>query len=363
MKVLVLINDTTYAYNLRGAILKRLIAQGHEVLVVCKVLSMGKELEDMGCNLVNVDNGRRGTNPLADLALINRYRKILNAERPDVVLTYNIKPNIYGGMLCKRRGIKYIPTITGLGMPIENPSRFQKLILWLYTIGVSGASCVFFQNEENRRFFLEHGILKPGARTRMLPGSGVDLERHPLRTYRPGETVHFLFAARIMKEKGIDLYLNAAKRIHTRHENAVFHICGMCDDPRYIEVLKEEGHAGYIEYHGEQADLRPFLDKAHCIVHPSYYPEGMSNILLEAAAHGRPLIATDRAGCREAVDDGISGWIIPVQNEEKLVEALENFMAMSWKEREAMGKAGRAKMEKEYDRQIVVEAYLEEMSG
>lgn len=193
----------------------------------------------------------------------------------------------------------------------------------------------------------------------LLPGSGVNLKTHPELPYLPGDVVHFLFVARLLKEKGIELYLSAAKRIAQNHPHVMFHICGGCDDHKYLEAVKKAENAGYMQYHGEQKDMLPYFQMAHCVVHPSYYPEGMSNVLLEAAASGRPVITTDRSGCRETVDEGKTGYLIPTKDEDALVQALEDFLDLTWKERAELGHAGRLKMEHEFDRQIVVQKYLD----
>lgn len=359
---MILANDTTYTYNLRNEIIERLAADGHDVVVASQPLLLQDELKALGCRLVDIETNRHGTNPLSDLSLLMKFKKILSVEKPDVVLTYNIKPNAYGGIACRMTKTHYIPNITGLGTAVEYPGLMQKISTKLYKAGVAGADCVFFQNEENKEFFVEHHMLKQGARTRLLPGSGVSLKIHKAMEYPADkEKINFLFIARVMKEKGIDLYLGAAKRIYANHKNVMFHICGQCDDEKYLGLLKEAEKSGYITYHGEQKDMVPFFEMAHCIVHPSYYPEGMSNVLLEAAAHCRPIIATDRAGCRETVDDGKSGFVIPIKNEDALVEALERFLVMTWEQRRDMGFTGRTKIEREYDRQIVVKAYVEEI--
>lgn len=351
-----------YVYTTRNELIERLVADGHEVVVASQIHLLRNELEALGCRLVDVETDRHGTNPFSDLGLLMRFRSILKDEKPDVVLTFNIKPDTYGGIACRLTKTRYISNITGLGMALAYPGFMQKIAINLYKTGLAGVDCVFFQNEENRQFFIDRRILKENVRTKLIPGSGVSLKQHQAVPY-PDETngIHFLFIARIMQEKGIDLYLDAAKRIHEKHENTFFHICGRCDDKKYVGLLKNASQTGYISYHEEQEDMNPFFDMAHCIVHPSYYPEGMSNVLLEAAAHCRPVITTDQPGCIETVDDGKSGFVIPVKNEEALVEALEKFIAMSWEQKRAMGLAGRAKMEKEFDRQIVVNAYVEEI--
>ena len=362
LKVLVLANDTTYVYNLRDELLQRLVTEGNEVVVASQPLLYQDELRALGCRLVDIETNRHSTNPLSDLGLLSKFKKLLKTEKPDIVLTYNIKPNVYGGMACKSLKLRYIPNITGLGTAVEYPGMMQKITTRLYKTGVAGASCILFQNDENRAFFSEHKMLKSGTRTRLLPGSGVNLSKHKAINYPENtDVINFLFIARVLKEKGIDLYLNAAKRIYENHKNVMFHICGLCDDESYLGLLNEAEQTGYIKYHGQQKDMIPFFELAHCIVHPSYYPEGMSNVLLEAAAHCRPIIATDRSGCRETVDDGKSGFIVPVKDEDALVNALEAFLALTYEQKRDMGLAGRAKIEKEFDRQFVVEAYLEEI--
>lgn len=363
MKITLIANDTTFIYNLRREVLAKLIEKGHQVTVLCQFLSHKEALEQIGCELYDVMISRRGANPLDDLRLMWKFVRILRKIRPDIVLTNNIKPNVYAGLASRILGIRYIPNITGLGTAVEFPGKMQQLTTRLYKWGVAGAGCIFFQNEENIQFFEQHGMMPPKADVHLLPGSGVNLETHPALPYTPGDVVHFLFVARILKEKGIDLYLSAARRIAEKYPDVMFHICGKCDDQKYLEVIKKAEAAGYIRYHGEQKDMASFFQMAHCIVHPSYYPEGMSNVLLEAAASARPVIATDRSGCRETLDAGVTGYLIPIQNEKALVQALDDFMNLTWEERKRMGLAGRQKMEWEFDRQMVVQKYIEVLDG
>lgn len=363
LKITLIANDTTFIYNLRREVLAKLVEEGHQVTVLCQFLSHREALEQIGCRLYDIPIGRRSTNPFADLKLLSRFFQILSTIKPDFVFTNNIKPNVYAGIVCRALGIKYIPNITGLGTAVENPGKLQFLATRLYKYGVAGADNIFFQNEENVRFFEQHNMMPKNAHVCLLPGSGVNLQAHPELPYLPGEVVHFLFVARLLKEKGIELYLSAAKRIAQDHPNVMFHICGGCDDPKYLEAVKEAEKTGYIQYHGEQKDMRPYFQMAHCVVHPSYYPEGMSNVLLEAAASGRPVIATDRSGCRETVDAGKTGYLIPIKDEDALVAALEDFLNLTWEQRAELGHAGRLKMEYEFDRQIVVQKYLDTLGA
>lgn len=362
-KIILLANDTTYTFNLRDELIEGFLRENFEVVVIAEKLRHVEELETMGCRLIDLSVGRRGKNPFSDLNLLHAYQKLLKKESPTAVVSYNIKPNIYGGMACRKLQIPFFPNITGLGTALEYPGKLQILTIRLYRSGMRSAFAVFFQNGENRRFFEENNLLDPKTERILLPGSGVNLEKHRLLAYPKGEKkMNFLFIARIMKEKGIGLYLNAAKHIHKEYPDTMFHICGYCDDPSWLESIRLGCEEGYITYHGEQDDLLPFFQMADCIVHPSWYPEGMSNVLLEAAAHGRPVITTDRPGCRETVEDGKTGYIVPICDEGSLLKAIRRFLALSEKEREAMGLYARRKMEEGFDRKLVADAYLKALS-
>lgn len=361
MHIVLLANDTTFVYNLRREAIAALIQAGNKVTVVGRVLSFERELSELGAGLADIPVMRRQTNIWQDFVLLSRYFRLLKDLKPDLVLSNNIKPNCYGGVVCRLLGIRYIPNITGLGTAVETPGLLQKITIFLYRAGIRGASCVFFQNADNIRFFREKKILSPKTRIRLLPGSGVNLDAHPLQEYPRDKTIHFLYVSRVLKEKGIDQYLAAAKAIRRGCPQTMFHICGACDDTAYLAILKEAEQEKTVVYHGEQKNMLPFFEQAQCVVHPSYYPEGMSNVLLEAAACGRPVITTDHVGCRETVDDGVSGFVVPAKDEHALIEAIKTFLQMPWEDRRAMGLAGRRKMEQEFDRRLVVQAYLEEM--
>ena len=261
-------------------------------------------------------------------------------------------------MAAQKFNIPFVANITGLGTAIENGGKKQKILVMLYKIAFRKVHCVFFQNEENRQFFVEHNIAVD--KHEMLPGSGVNLERFTVSEYPKDETVKFLFISRIMKEKGIDQYLEAAKKIKKKYENTEFHICGFCEK-EYEGELEKLATEGIVIYHGMIRDVASFLKKIHCVVHPTYYPEGISNVLLEACASGIPIITTNRSGCREVVDDGINGYIVKEKDSMDLIEKIEKFLILSTDERRQMGIAGRWKVEKEFDRQIVVEKYMAEI--
>ena len=277
----------------------------------------------------------------------------------NLVITYTIKPNVYGGIACQLCKVPYVANVTGLGTAVENGGILQKITLALYRMGLRKAKRVFFQNQANLDFMFSHKVVK-GAYS-LLPGSGVNLERFSPLPY-PGEAdgIHFVFISRIMREKGIEQYLDAAKYFAECHPELHFHICGFCE-PEYKGKLDEYVQNGTVIYHGMVRDVREIHKISHCTTHPSFYPEGISNVLLESCACARPIITTDRSGCREVVDDGVNGYVVKQRDSEDLIQKIEKFLALTHEQRMQMGLAGRAKVEKEFDRKIVVNAYLTEM--
>ncbi len=359
MKILVLANSDMGLYKFRKELIETLV-QKHQVYICVPLGSFAQDLQKLGAQLIDCPYlSRRGTNPLEDLRLYRFYIRLLRQIQPSMVFTYTIKPNIYGAMACAKLQIPYVANITGLGSAVETPGMLQKLTLALYKYGLRRAQRVFFQNTANRDFMLtRHVISTPYA---VLPGSGVNLKQYCALPYPNERETHFLFVSRILKEKGIDLYLAAAHKLS--NSTVKFHICGPFDSPDYQTKVELAVQKGEVIYHGAQKDMRPFFKQCACLVHPSWYPEGMSNVLLEAAASARPAITTNRAGCREVVEDGKTGFIVPVQDEQALIQAIEKFLSLPLKQRQQMGLNARAKVEKEFDRQIVIDAYLKELKG
>ncbi|WP_298472011.1 glycosyltransferase family 4 protein [uncultured Psychrobacillus sp.] len=359
-KVLVLANHILGIYSFRRELILNMIDEGYEVTIAAPAHEKVSYFTNKGCKFIETPINRRGTNPIVDLKLIAKYFKIVKKNSPDIILTYTIKPNIYGGIISRFMKIPYIANITGLGTVVENKGILQNLTVLLYRISLKNVSCLFFQNEENERFFKNQNIALD--RHRLIPGSGVNLNYFGLLDYPDDENVEFLFIARIMQEKGIDQYLEAAEYIKIKYPKTVFHILGNCEEA-YVDKLKRMQEKGIIKYHGRQDDVREFHKISHCTIHPTYYPEGMSNVLLESAACGRPVITTNRAGCREIVDDGMNGYIIEPKNTQQLIEKIELFLTLNQDAKSRMGKYSRNKVVREFDRQIVVKAYIEEMNN
>ncbi|MGH0483245.1 glycosyltransferase family 4 protein [Bacillus mycoides] len=358
-KVLILANNDVGLYKFRKELIQELV-KNYKVYISLPDGEFIHQLKELGCEFINTPISRRGTNPITDVKLFMNYKKIIKEVKPNVVLTYTIKPNIYGGLACRMAGIPYICNITGLGTAVENDGILQKITLFLYKNALKEATCVFFQNESNKNFFSKKRVIK--GKSRLIPGSGVNLDYYPLLEYPLDKEINFLFIARVMKEKGIDQYLEAAEYIKRKYPNTRFHILGICEE-KYENKLRIMQEGKIIQYHGMQSDVREFHKFSHCTIHPTYYPEGMSNVLLESAASGRPVITTNRSGCREIVDDTANGYIVEQENSRDLIEKIEKFISLDYEDKKQMGIMGRRKVEREFSREIIINAYMSEIEA
>lgn len=358
--VLILVNRDFVLYNFRLELVERLLRDGNEVSIALPYGEKVDEMMEMGCRFYPIKIDKRGTNPLKDLALIRAYKDLFSRIKPDVILMYTTKVNIYAGILAGRMHIPYLMNVSGLGTAVEYKSPLQKFVIMLYQQAAKKARCLFFQNKENMEFFENHKMY--GGSRRLIPGSGVNLSRwHRMEYPDDAGNIEFLFIARVIREKGIEDYLAVAERIRGEYPDTVFHVLGPCDGD-YQDMLDAYEKRGIIRYHGMVADTREYLAHAHCTIHPSYYPEGISNVLLESAACARPVITTNRSGCRETVEDGVTGFLFEPRDRRQLYACVRRFLQMDNGDREKMGLAGRRKMEREFDREIVVEAYMEEIA-
>ncbi len=360
MRLLILSNNANGLISFRKKLLKQFLILGMEVYVSVPKNEYSDELESMGCHLIDTPIDRRGLNPIKDLKLLSTYKRLLKELAPNIVLTYTIKPNIYGGLACKKAKIPYITNVTGLGTSIQNPGIIKRIALFLYRLGTKKASCMFFQNKSNMDFMIQN---KVGCENKVLiPGSGVDLEEHSYKPY-PSETRNISFVAimRIMKDKGILEFLECAKQIKASHPKTEFTLVGKFDEDAFKESVEQAVEAGIIEYLGFRKDIDYVLSNHNCVINPSYH-EGMSNVLLEAAACGRPVIASNVPGCAETFDEGVSGFGFEVKNSDALIACVEKFLSLTYEEQRDMGSAGRAKVEREFDRRKVIDAYISEIN-
>lgn len=365
--VLILSNSDSGLYDFRKEVLQALLAEEKRVVVSVPDTGYVERLRQLGCEYLPTSFERRGMNPFKDLKLLLFYRRLMKRYRPEAVLTYTIKPNIYGGLAARMTKTPYLANITGLGTTLEHEGALQKMIVLLYRTALKKASCVFFQNKGNRDFMREKGCVT--GKCRVIPGSGVNLAEHHAETYPPqnssgdGGQVVFLSILRLMKDKGIDELLEAAQRIHERHPETVFRLLGAYEEetrPHYEPLVKRLQESGTLEYYGYRDDVPVFLAECHALIHPSYH-EGMSNVLLEAAATARPVLASAVEGCLDTFEDGVSGISFAPGDAESLEKAVETFLSLPYEKKREMGQKGREYVEKRFDRNLVVQAYLEEL--
>lgn len=352
MKVALVINSSGGLFNFRKDLIIELMKEGHEVVALTPFEARMDQLRELGIRLIETPIDRRGINPVADQKLIRLYEHILSKEKPDIVVTYTIKPNVYAGLVCRHRKIPYVVNVTGLGTAFENGGLLKKVVVVLNRVALKKAKCVFFENSVNRNQFVENKIV-PENKTVVLNGAGVNVDYYtfePLRN-NDGHT-RFLFMGRVMKEKGINELLAAMERLVREGFNCSLDVLGNYEEG-YDDIIKKGEKAGWLHYHGYQKDVKPFIHNAHCFVLPSYH-EGMANTNLESAASGRPVITSNIPGCREAVIPGVSGFVCEPKDTDSLYMAMRSFIQMSFEEKIEMGKAGRRHMEDVFDKRKVV---------
>jgi lipopolysaccharide/colanic/teichoic acid biosynthesis glycosyltransferase/glycosyltransferase involved in cell wall biosynthesis len=360
--VALLTNNDDDVYCFRKELIERFIREGYHILISCPYGEKLELMKDISYLYDNASIDRRGTSIRKDFKLFRHYRKLLKSYKPDVVLLYTAKPNIYGSIAAKQLKIPYINNVTGLGSVIKMNSILQNFILFLFRFAFKKSQCIFFQNSENLLLAKKRRLIN--GHYQLIPGSGVDTERFPLQTY-PDDSkgLVFNYIGRVMKDKGIEDYIEAAKRIKKVHANIEFNILGFIEptEKHYENDLEELQNQGIVIYRGNQIDVRPYIIRAHAIIHPSIYGEGMSNVLLENASSGRPVITTDIAGCREIVTENITGFLYPAGDVDQLISNIEAFIRMDNEARKNMGIAGREKVRDEFNREKVVSAYLKEV--
>ena len=365
MKIVICINTAWNLFNFRAGLIKALVAQGHEVLAVAPVDEYAPRLTALGCRFVplHMDNG--GTHPVRDALLMGRFLRLLRAERPDVFLGYTVKPNVYGSLAAHWLGIPVVNNIAGLGAVFIRGGWLVRIVRGLYKLALGKSARVFFQNPDDRQLFIEHQLVK-AAVTDLLPGSGVDLERFmpvPLpQSFELGRKFRFLLIARMLRDKGVGEYVEAARALQAAWPQVEWCLLGFVDvqNPAAISSAQMESWVkeGVVSYLGVSDDVRAQIAEADCVVLPSYR-EGTPRTLLEAAAMARPVITTDVPGCRHVVDEGESGLLCAVRDAGDLAEKMTRMLTLSAEQRTAMGLKGRKKMEAEFDEKIVVWKYLE----
>lgn len=356
-RVLFLSNHFKTLFWFRKELIKILVEEGHDVY-----LSLPEDennfFSDMGCHIIPTEIDRRGVNPAKDLKLISFYKKMIPEVNPDIIFSYTIKPNIYGSMTSGKK-YKQICNITGTGATFLKDNLVAKICKVLYKLSVRKCYKIYFQNTGDRDFFIQNGLV--GKNYEMLPGSGCNLDEHTFKPMPEDDVIRFIFIARVMKLKGIDEYLEAAKIIKEKYKNTEFIIAGWNEEEEYKKIVADYHEQGIVNYIGFRNDLDDWITKCHCAVLPSHGGEGIPNVLLESAANGRACIGSRIAGTMDVIDDGVTGYLFETGNAESLASQMEKFLGLSSEEKRKMGKAARAKVEKEFDRKLVVKKYCDEV--
>ena len=342
-----------------------LLADGNQVTVLAPLDDAVRDLEHLGCRVRPLAMSVQGLNPLEDLKLQCSFKRIFRKEKPNVVLSYTIKNNLFGAQAARSMGVPFLPNVTGLGTTFLSGKLLQTLTEQLYRRSFKALKTVFLQNEDDRDLFLKRSLLHPDQ-AQLLPGSGIDLIRFAPAAMLPAEDAPvFLMIARLLRDKGVLEFVDAARKIKARHPKVRFQLLGEAGtknrsaiDHATVDAWVKEG---VVEYLGTTKDVRPAITAASCVLLPSYR-EGSPRALIEAAAMARPVISTNVPGCRAVVDHNVSGFLCDAQSTESLAAAIERFLSLSPEAQKAMGQFGRAKMEQKYDQSIVVDAYREAIS-
>lgn len=369
--IALLTNNIDDVYCFRLELIQAIIASGYRMLISCPDDPRFEVMEELGLKKGDAfiyDNppiDRRGTSVINDGKLVMHYRKLFKTYKPAVVLAYTAKPNVYASLVAHQLHIPVINTLTGLGSVANESKIKQKFILWLFKIAYRGSACIMFQNSTNMKLAKELGWVR--GEFKLLPGSGVALDRYPVQDFPDGgdgltgEPVVFNYIGRILKDKGVDDYIEVAKKIKAKYPKTEFNMLGFIEptEKHYESELEELSRQEIVLYRGYQKDVKPWIKRAHAIIHPSTYGEGMSNVLLENASSGRLIITTNNPGCRETVNDCISGFIYQCGDVDELEQKIEIVVHnMSNNARQQMGLEGRKKVEREFNREVVIDTYL-----
>ncbi len=351
MKVLILANYDVGLYQFRRELIEELLKK-NEVTISLPYGELVEPFKSIGCKFIDTKLDRRGIDPLKDYALYRKYKRILKQENPDLVITYTIKPNIYGGLACKRKSIPYAVNITGLGTAFQKDNLLRKFVVFMYKIALKKSKVVFFENIENKNIFENCGIILK-EQSCLLSGAGVNLEHYKYLEYpEESKVIHFLFVGRIMKEKGIEELFFAVKKLNENGYKCDLSVLGGFEEG-YEDVITKYEKEGWLHYYGYQKDVRPYIEKCHCFVLPSWH-EGMANTNLECAASGRPIITSNISGCKEAVLENKTGFLCQPKDSDSLFEAMTKFIQLNYSDKVKMGIDGREYMKKSFDKKVVV---------
>ena len=362
MHIVLTVNQAWNIWNFRQPVVESFIAQGHRVTVLAPPDETVAKLQAIGAQFEPFAMDAKSLGPSQNLMLLARFRSAFRRLRPDVICSYTIKNNLFGALAARSLGIPFIPNVTGLGTVFLGNRVLSLVGQSLYRISLGASPVVFVQNEDDRDFLIARGILRK-QQLRLLPGSGIDTRKF-IPTKLPGaeDGYVFLMISRLLRDKGIVEFLEAARAIRLKRPNARFQVLGPLGSNNRTALSQDDLQPylddGSVSYLGATDDVRPFIEKSHCVVLPSYR-EGAPRALIEASSMGRPLIATDVPGCRSVIDDGITGILCKAADAGDLAAAMCRMLDHAPSTRQAMGDAGREKMLRQYSVELVIKAYLQ----
>ena len=352
--------------NFRAGLIRQLLADGYAVTVATPRDAWSRQIEQMGCRYIELPMQPQGRSPVADLGLLARYVRLMRAERFDAFLGFTAKPNIYGSLAAALCGVPAVNNIAGLGLVFNEQGPASRIIRMLYRLALSRSAHVFFQNADDLALFGRERLVDVG-KAELLPGSGVDLQhfRPPASspaTNSPDRFV-FLLVARLLWEKGVRELVEAGRIVRAAEPGIEIRLLGFVEDgkPAFVQAadLEQWQQAGLATYLGAASDVRPHLEGADCVVLPSYYPEGTPRALLESAAMGKPIITCDMPGCRDVVEEGENGYLVPPRDVQALARRMLDMVRLAPARRAAMGRRSRALAEARFDERIVVGRYAD----
>lgn len=357
-RVLFLANHFITLYSFRKELIKTLLNDGNEVFLSIPEDENNGYFFNLGCKIIATPVDRRGMNPIKDVKLIRLYKKIIAEVKPDIIFSYTIKPNIYG-TLASNGKCRQICNVTGTGATFLKKNIVSEICKLLYRMSVKKCYKVFFQNSGDCDFFKQNRMIRENYE--ILPGSGCNMEEHAYCEMPAGDDLKFIFIGRVMRLKGIDEYLACAKKIKSEFPSVTFYIAGWNEEDAYKQIVEDYEKCGAVKYIGFRKDISEWIKKCHCTILPSHGGEGLPNALLESAATGRICIASDISGSRDVVENGKTGFLFKAGDSDELTACVRKVLSMTQDQRRQMGLSGRQKVECEFDRQIVIDAYMNEL--
>lgn len=359
-KILFSANDAFAIVNFRGGLVKELVELGYDVYCTGEADGYEKDIEALGASFVHFDIDKKGKNPLKEIATINKYAKHYRNINPDIILQFTVKPNLYGTIAARRLKIPVINNITGLGIAFQGQSLSRKIVEFLYKRTLKYPVVTFFQNNDDLQLFKDSRLLKSDNYD-LLPGSGVNVSKFKPYDLRSKKVIDFLFVGRMIKEKGVELYIELAKQIKSEYQNVEFHTCGFTpvDSNLDFDMFNDYESNGFFINHGVVKDIQELHKFTNCLVLPTYYREGVPRSLIEAASSAIPIITTNNVGCRDIVEDGYNGYLVKKNDYDSLYNAVKQFLDSSLEVRIMLGKSGRKKVLTQFDERIVINKYIE----